>query len=58
MVLTVAYWVLDTLKCFDTRKKILETLSFVYQNISACLKLNRPRLAIVYCYIYILHNFT
>ena len=28
--------------------------SFVYQNISACLKLNRPRLVIVYCSIRLL----
>ena len=44
------------LESFDSLKKILETLSFascfknfpfICQNISACLRLNRPRLAIV-----------
>ena len=47
------FWVLDAKKCFDTRKERLQTrsklrvlliLSWVCQNISKRLKLNRPRL--------------
>ena len=49
--------VLHTKKYFDTPKKILETLHFVFlnlsfvcQNICAGLKLSRPQLIIVYRY--------
>ena len=30
MTLTVVYWVLETKTCFNTLKKILETLSVAY----------------------------